>query len=139
MDAETPGHEGAPTGATSIQPLGVGSEAAESRAVDDLLEVAGRGELWMGHFQQLTTLTLGGGAALLVLLELGAALRTGLPFYVSLISCGVGLILCLGGQSKVLDDDGSNPEVWKDLREIRKAVFLSLAIAAVAFLVALLS
>ena len=138
MDAEN-GHEREPTSATSIQPLGVGSEAADIRVVDELLEVAGRGELWMGHFQQLTTLTIGGGAALLVLLELGAALRTGLPFYVSLISCGVGLILCLGGQAKVLDDDGSNPEVWRDLREIRRAVFLSLAVAAVAFLVALLS
>ena len=139
MNLKRPGQEEEPGRGTSVQRRDGGTEVRDSSAVEDLLDLAGRGELWMGHFQQLTTLTLGGGAALLVLLELGAALRTGVPFYVSLISCGVGLILCLGGQSKVLDADGSDPEVWRDLREIRRAVFLSLAVAAIAFVVALLS
>ena len=103
------------------------------------LQEVSRGELWMGHFQQLTTLTIGGGAGLLVLLEVGAAVESGLPFYVSLVSFGVGLILCLGGQAKILDDDGSNPAMWRDLREIRRGAFLALFVAFVAFLVALLS
>jgi hypothetical protein len=107
--------------------------------VTTALDQAGRGELWMGHFHQLTTLALGGGAGLLVLLEVGAAVQSGLPFYVSLVSFGVGLILCLGGQAKLLDDDGRDPALWRNLREIRRAVFLSLLVAFIAFLVALLS
>ena len=97
-----------------------------------------RGKLWLGHFQQLTTLTIGGAAGLLVLLQMGVMERTSVAFYVSLIACGVALILALGGQARVLDEVDADAPDWRSLREIRRAVFLSLGVAALSFVLLIL-